>query len=331
MNITQISVDKFNELAQSEPCASIYQSSYWSDLMIKKGYEPLFIQYTDDNNICVALGMFLLKRDTFISFKPTAHCPYGYLINYYDKDILKQFSEDLKEFFKEKKVSKIVIEPNVAFHNGKYTNEAVVKALLESGYTKSNNLLIYSLDTENHEEKINAHNFILKAKEVEEDVLFALTKNSDYLELYETVKPFVTLYAVRPDSTKTRRKLNDSIKECEKFISEHEDDYKFDEKNSLKMDMIRDRRQSIVALDRFEDKHGVEGVLTLACVCKYAGKYNILFTINNDTDNFFEAENALVDKLVKDAIKQGCHEIYSLKPFAYAEKVELLGEYTYKF
>lgn len=330
MKISQISVDEFNKLAKCEPCASIYQSSYWSDLMIKKGYEPLFIQYSDDSNMCVALSMFLLKKDSILSFKPTAYSPFGYLINYYDKNLLSMFNHDLVVFLREKKVGKIVIEPSISLHNDKYTNEAVVKSLLECGYIKSKNLFVYNLSTAKHQEHSNTHYIIHKVNETDERILYSSSIKEEYLEVYEAIKPNASIYEVKLDSFKTRRTIEEKIIECEEYIKKHKSDYKYIDKIPEKKKEIENYNMIESVVDKFEEKNGIDGLLAIACVCKYAGKCNIMFIVNYDKNNFFEAENALIDKIVEDCKKEGFKNIESLKPFVCADEIELLGEYIMK-
>ncbi len=332
MEIKKISVDRFNNLAFAEPDASIYQHSCWADHMVGKDYDPLFVEYDDDHGVCQALAMFLLKRESFFSSKLTAFCLNGYLINYFDLQLLRSFNQELIPFLRQQNIKKLVIEPTVYYSEGRFDNHAIADALLDLGYSRSGDLFTYQIDTRRYEQNKGVRNIVLKFKEVEENSdeyqkLFG-QKEDENVELYKTLQPYTHIYAVRLDSFKSKRALEEDMQECIDFIVRNKEDYKFNEQIAEKEAQIANIK-AVTSIVRKYEKNGEDPIMAAACVAFYSNKCIVLFEINKDRENALKGVNILFDRIAEEARSRGCSLVEGRQPFANAQEKKLLGEFTY--
>lgn len=332
MGLTEISVEKFNNLAYAEPDGSVFQNSCWADHEVKNGYRPVFFEYLNEYGTTMALAMFLLKKNSVFK-RFTAFCPNGYLINWYDDDLLRAFNEELVEHLKKYRVNRIVIEPHVAVEKaGKHVSE-----VLESiGYQKSREIFTYEIDVANYERNLSDSNIILKVKKTDGDIsefreFFKNNRNSEYLELYQSFKPYTAFYTVSLDSYKSKRAANDNIQECKIYIDEHKEDYKFEQKIAAKEQEIKRINQILAGIEKYEKSHGTDPLIFGMCITEYSDRISKVFSITLDPANFFNAEAELINKIVEDAHENGCIIVDGSQEFSNAKKTELIGEYTLNF
>ena len=329
MGLNEISVEKFNNLAYAEPDGSIFQNSCWADHEIENGYKPVFLEYQNDQGPCMALAMFLLKKNSVFN-RFTAYCPNGYLINWYDDELLKAFNEELIPYLKKFRVNRIVIEPHVAYEkSGKHVSEV----LQSIGYQKSKEIFTYEINVEDFERNLSDSNIILKVKKTDGDIsvfkdFFKNNRNSESLELYNRLKPYTSFYTVSLDSYKSKRSANENIQECKIYIDEHKDDYKFEQKIVNKEQEIKRINQIIAGIEKYERSHGNDPLIFGMCVTEYSDRISKVFSISLDPQNFFNAEAELINKIVEDAHEKRCIIVDGSEEFSNARKAELIGEYT---
>ncbi|MBQ2584686.1 MAG: peptidoglycan bridge formation glycyltransferase FemA/FemB family protein, partial [Erysipelotrichaceae bacterium] len=101
MKLYETDANNFNDFSSAEPDASIFQTSYWSDYMVSKGYKASFIEASNEHDTCLALSSLLLKKESFLSSKYTALAPHGFLINYYDEELFKTFHGLMADYLKQ--------------------------------------------------------------------------------------------------------------------------------------------------------------------------------------------------------------------------------------
>ena len=329
MELREIDVKRFNNLASAEPDSSIYQTSWWSDYLVDKGAQAMFIEADDNAGSCVALTMLILKKESFISGKYTAYAPFGYLINYFDEPLLSEFHELLIKYLKDHKISKIEIEPQV-----NENNSLVLKALSRNGYVKSDDLCRYELDIDKYVITSNDLNIIIKMRSCDDtDIINILSSGKEakeYLDVFAHIKDHATIYAARIDSEKTKRTIKESVREIRESIDEHADDYKFAEKNAEKELEIRQLRKKYTALEKFEKSQGENPYVAAICISDFSDKCTIMFKLNIDDDEMFNVEKIIIDQLCQDYKVRGVKRIDSRSSF-YGSKVNpLIGRFTCK-
>lgn len=331
MKITEITAEAFDDLAYPEPQASIYQSSCWSDYLVNKKNTPLFIKYTDDNDLCMALAMFILKKDGLLSNKTIAYCPSGYLINFYDDEMLRNFENELSLFLSRYHVNKIIIEPRIVYDSSKLANDALITMLNSFGYTKTRDISSYCLNLKKYKNYKARVGIILKGKNVDDDYsLFADLINNkndeEYFNIYNSVKKYASLYIIHLDSIKTKRNLLAEIDDCTKFINDNREDYKYIEDIRNKLSQIDEAKSMLNYIDSLEKTYGSDPVLAGACIVNYSGSDHLMFIINRD--KMFNADKIIFNTIVENEKEKSITTIDSFTPFSTSEKLELLGEFT---
>jgi len=323
MKLIEITGEEYNLLAKTEPFASFYQTSDYGDYMRIFNHNPIYVKYINNVGNCVALSMFLLKKETIITTRYTAYAPFGFLVNYYDEDALTSFNDELKVFLKGKKVNKIVIKPRIAY------NDFVHNSLMKLNYRRSDDNHLYVINVEDHEEKKFNKNLIFKFKQLDEN-----TTDFDHIllsyeneETYNALKHCADLYINQLDSTRSLNNLNESLKDDEKFIQRHKNDPKYEQKINAKLADIKDIKKIISQINKIEKTLGKDPILCISLIYKFNDEYYMLFIENKDEKDIFDSDNYLVNKLLSEAHDKGYQELVSLDYFPQAEMINLIGEY----
>ena len=142
MRIVELTIPQFDNYASNHPLGNYYQSSNYALLMAENGFEYDLIGYLDDNNQIKAATLILYKKISM--FSKYGYAPKGFLIDYYDLNLLKNFTNDLKEYYKHKGFAFIKINPEIAIgeinkktHEITYNSNIRIKDyLLQMDYLK---------------------------------------------------------------------------------------------------------------------------------------------------------------------------------------------------
>jgi len=111
MKIIELTIKDFDEFASNHPLRNYAQSSKYAKLMGEKGFNYDYIGYTDDSNNLVAASLILNKK--IGSFAKFAYAPKGFLIDYYNTELLRMFVRDLGEYYKKRGFAFIKINPEI--------------------------------------------------------------------------------------------------------------------------------------------------------------------------------------------------------------------------
>ncbi len=142
MLIEQIEKNVFDEFAKNHVLRNFYQTSAYGELMSRNGYTALYIGGFTNSKL-VAASLILCK-----SIGPNikyGYAPRGFLINYYDTSLLKEFSKKIKDYFFIKGFAFIKINPEITYNIVEYDtktkivntkNKEIIKTLKELGYDK---------------------------------------------------------------------------------------------------------------------------------------------------------------------------------------------------
>lgn len=142
MLIEQIEKNVFDEFAKNHVLRNFYQTSAYGELMSRNGYTVLYIGGFTNSKL-VAASLILCK-----SIGPNikyGYAPRGFLINYYDTSLLKEFSKKIKDYFFIKGFAFIKINPEITYNIVEYDtktkivntkNKEIINTLKELGYDK---------------------------------------------------------------------------------------------------------------------------------------------------------------------------------------------------
>ncbi len=111
MRIVELTIGEYEEYASSHPLRNYAQSVNYAKLMGEKGFAYDYIGYRDDSNNLVGASLILIKKiGPFYKF---AYAPKGFLIDYYDNELLRMFVRDLGSYYKKKGMAFLKINPEI--------------------------------------------------------------------------------------------------------------------------------------------------------------------------------------------------------------------------
>ncbi len=115
MHIQNIGALEFSNFANRHPLSNFYQTVNYAMLMAETGYDYDLIGLVNDDNEILAASLILLKPIGIKSFY--GYAPRGFLIDYDNPVLLKVFTEELKNYYSEKNVIFIKVNPNIIIGN----------------------------------------------------------------------------------------------------------------------------------------------------------------------------------------------------------------------
>lgn len=137
--IKELTIEQFNQFKKNFNFKSMYQNTSYMEVMKNQGFEVLLLGLVDNNNI-LAATMILLEKKGKTRY---GYVPRGYLIDYNNFNLLKQFTTELKNYLSNYNVLSIKLCPpifrsitdtkyNITNYNNYYDN--VFYNLTELGY-----------------------------------------------------------------------------------------------------------------------------------------------------------------------------------------------------
>ena len=141
MKLVNLSKEEFKSFADSHPQITFHQTEEWANLKKENGWEAHFIGLKEKDKI--KAGALILSKNIPIIKKKMFYSPRGFLIDYNDKELLKEFTTEIKKYAKKEKAIFIKIDPYVEYqerdNNGNivedgYNNKEAVNNLKENGY-----------------------------------------------------------------------------------------------------------------------------------------------------------------------------------------------------
>ena len=143
MELVEINKDEFNNLADNFTCKNFFQTSNMGSSLESRGKKVYYLALKDNKDInalaMVYEGNIFLGKKEFICLK-------GFLADYNNFEIVKEFSEKLLDFVIKHNGYKLTIDPYIIeaqrdidgkiVENGN-NNYKVIEYLKELGYTKS--------------------------------------------------------------------------------------------------------------------------------------------------------------------------------------------------
>lgn len=112
MEFVELSEKEFLNYSKKSPYTSFYQMPEWAKVKKTNGWNSYFVGLKDKNKI-VAATLLLSKKIKM--FKTMFYAPRGFLLDYNNLDLLKEFTEKVKEFIKSKDALFLKINPYVDY------------------------------------------------------------------------------------------------------------------------------------------------------------------------------------------------------------------------
>lgn len=176
MILKSLSASEFTNFSQNHPLTSYYQTTNYAMLMAEYGYDYDLIGLIDDNDNIIAASMILIKPIGIKCYY--GYAPRGFLLDYENEYILKEFTEKIKEYYYNKNVIFIKVNPNIII--GEYNikekeitynnNKNITNLLINNDYKKLKDNLYF-------ESQLPRFNAILDLEKFNENCLEKNTKN----------------------------------------------------------------------------------------------------------------------------------------------------------
>lgn len=112
MHLQELTLEEFNDFIKNSPLSTHYQTRNYALLMGEHGYDYEFIGLINEYNQIKAASMILLK--TIKYHTRYGYAPKGFILDYFNEEIVKEFTEALKNYYKKKHVIFIKINPEIA-------------------------------------------------------------------------------------------------------------------------------------------------------------------------------------------------------------------------
>lgn len=112
MKLKELTIAQFEEFTKKSPLATHYQTSNYAILMSEKGFDYDLIGMIDEYGNLKAASLILLKR---IGIQAKyGYAPKGFILDYLNQDLLREFTNALREHYSKKNVVFIKINPEIA-------------------------------------------------------------------------------------------------------------------------------------------------------------------------------------------------------------------------
>ena len=112
MSIRELTIDEFNAFVRNSPLGTHYQTFNYALLMGENGYEYELVGMFNEYNQLKAASLILFKN-LKMHYK-YGYAPKGFILDYFNQEIVSEFATLLKSYYKKKKVVFIKVNPEIA-------------------------------------------------------------------------------------------------------------------------------------------------------------------------------------------------------------------------
>lgn len=123
MKLKNLSIFEFDKFAESHLLGSYHQSSNYALLASEQGYEYDLLGFVDDQGNIYAASLILSKKIGM--FTRYGYAPKGFLIDYYNQNLLKEFTQALIKYYYKKNFAFIKINPEISIGTMDYKNKRI--------------------------------------------------------------------------------------------------------------------------------------------------------------------------------------------------------------
>ena len=174
MEIKELTNEEFNKYVNKCSLNSMYQSVEYGLTMNNQKYESIFLGLINDLGDIVAASLILIEKLGQFKY---AYAPRGFLIDYTDKALLKEFTIQVKKHLKKLGIIAIKISPLIA--KSKYTpslNITLENPSYDNIYNNLKNLKYYHLGYNNYFEAFKPRFTCIANLEKDTNKMFNLLK-----------------------------------------------------------------------------------------------------------------------------------------------------------
>lgn len=309
MKFVMLTEEEFEKASLVLPCSNFEQSVKWGKLEEKNGFISHLLGVKEKNKV-VAACLLLEKKE--LKKWSVFYSPNGYLIDYYDEKLLSFFTEEIKNFAKERKGIFVRIEP---YCN---RNNSMLESLKSLDYMDLNKMNIaFTLDLAGKDENELLDTIDVKAKDIiknnekynieireiheEELPMFKNIINNAFLEKKIT-KPF-DYYKNIVEMIKDNSKIYIAELNIDGLIQKLKE--KIVENNDEDKELKKELEDRIIHYKKIADTDGRRIVLGGIIFVVYNKDITVLFSGSYDKYEEFSPLYTLYWELIKYALNNG--------------------------
>lgn len=166
MHIKYLSIQEFETFVNKNILGNCYQTFEYASLAKENGFNYSLVGLVDEHNHVKAASLIIIKPLT--KFLKYGYAPKGFILDYFNKDLLNTFTNMLIDFFKKKLVF-IKINPEIAIaeidiktKEKTYNENVKIKGnLIKEGYVKLKDNLYFESQVPKYNGIVNLKDFSL--------------------------------------------------------------------------------------------------------------------------------------------------------------------------
>lgn len=112
MKIKTLSIFEFDDYAKTHPLGSYHQTSSYAMFASEHGFEYDLLGFVDNQGNIKAASLILYKKIGM--FNRYGYAPKGFLIDYHDTNLLKEFTKALRKYYYKKNFAFIKVNPEIS-------------------------------------------------------------------------------------------------------------------------------------------------------------------------------------------------------------------------
>ena len=152
MELKEITKKDFEDYAIKHSLYTFHQTAEWAKLKEKNGWKHVYLGLLKNKKVVAAT--LLLSKTTPIK-KKMYYAPRGFLLDFNDEDLVKEFTKKIKLYAKKNKGIFVKIDPTIVYKQRNADGEIIEEGLDNSeliSFLKSNGYKHYGLNKSNHKE-----------------------------------------------------------------------------------------------------------------------------------------------------------------------------------
>ncbi len=122
MQIVLLDEARFDNFAINHPNHNYYQTSNYGRLMSKHGYNAYYLGLVDDIGNINAASLMIVKNEKNNKRK-MGYAPRGFLIDWNNDELVKEFTEKLKDFLSKRSFTYLKVDPYIVYKEHKINGE----------------------------------------------------------------------------------------------------------------------------------------------------------------------------------------------------------------
>ena len=178
MKIRELTTQEFNQFQANHPLSNYHQTINYAILMSENGYDYDLIGYVDEYDNILAASLILLKPIGIKCFY--GYAPRGFLINYNDEELFKEFTRHIKMFLKAKNFAYLKIDPPIIYKSRNKHGEEIIGGKDNTPLlNKMKNLGYIHLGFNNNFEALKPRwNAVIKLSKKENEMFMSFNKDT---------------------------------------------------------------------------------------------------------------------------------------------------------